>query len=644
MAYANTYQSHSAAAFVDEDSAVLDPTILDPDMHSPTGTSFRKDSFANTHGVLSPADSQAWDHQYSGPIAVESTAPGAPGPFHDDAAVFVRQQPLHPPPAFAQQHQPGPWPFEHGSGDCTPTTGAEFMPPPPPFEGGSHYVHNRADSAHGSFSHHPPHQQFPQHAEAHFIPAPQVQTPMSPHSHQDWMGMAQQEMEGRPSSKRMRPSSPPRTMIDFQRRDGIRKKNGRIDIPHERNIQTIDELIEQTTDEDTLKELKQQKRLLRNREAALASRQRKKKHTEDLEVKEKSYTTQIAMLEAQLGEFTRERDVRERERQVMHQRLAESQRIIDTMQDEKRELMMRHNEEASQLRRRVQILTEQLEIGPAPAMSAAPSSTGFTDFNAEMEALNMGTHDWDNFIFVNDLSNNASDDFSFGAKHEPSKKTSVPSNAVQSTSKRSTEAVTDQPIASGLLFMLLLCGAWIASKPPASQPHDLPQMPPDVRAAAPAVLDSLLAESGVPHGENRYQSTTEAAPEPLPSGQPAPGRSSKIDRMHHAITTSTKQQQIDQAFSLTQAQYASLTNGNGHAYNQPMNQESGPPQRRVLAEALANLEQDQPGSNKAEVYTRSLLWGQIPSDVVRQFKELVREHNEIDRRGSNGNNLKTDTS
>lgn len=57
-------------------------------------------------------------------------------------------------------------------------------------------------------------------------------------------------------------------MIDFQRRDGIRKKNGRIDIPHERNIQTIDELIEQTTDEDTLKELKQQKRLLRNREAA----------------------------------------------------------------------------------------------------------------------------------------------------------------------------------------------------------------------------------------------------------------------------------------------------------------------------------------------------------------------------------------
>jgi hypothetical protein len=98
--------------------------------------------------------------------------------------------------------------------------------------------------------------------------APQVQTPMSPHSHQDWMAIAQQEMEGRPGPRQMRPNSPPRTMVDLQRRDGIRKKNGRIDIPQERNIHTIDQLIETTKDEDMLKELKQQKRLLRNREAA----------------------------------------------------------------------------------------------------------------------------------------------------------------------------------------------------------------------------------------------------------------------------------------------------------------------------------------------------------------------------------------
>ena len=80
--------------------------------------------------------------------------------------------------------------------------------------------------------------------------------------------MAQQEVDSRPMSKRMRPASPPRTNVDIQRRDGIRKKNGRIEIPQERNIQTIDDLMEKTSDDDLLKELKQQKRLLRNREAA----------------------------------------------------------------------------------------------------------------------------------------------------------------------------------------------------------------------------------------------------------------------------------------------------------------------------------------------------------------------------------------
>ena len=54
------------------------------------------------------------------------------------------------------------------------------------------------------------------------------------------------------------------------RRDGVRKKNARFEIPEGRNLQTIDELINSTNpnNEDEIKELKQQKRLLRNRQAA----------------------------------------------------------------------------------------------------------------------------------------------------------------------------------------------------------------------------------------------------------------------------------------------------------------------------------------------------------------------------------------
>lgn len=91
--------------------------------------------------------------------------------------------------------------------------------------------------------------------------------PMSPHSNKEWMEMS--AMEQRSAPKRMRQSSPSRPYSPgFPRRDGIRKKNARFDIPSERNLLNIDQLIAHCTDPEELKELKQQKRLLRNRQAA----------------------------------------------------------------------------------------------------------------------------------------------------------------------------------------------------------------------------------------------------------------------------------------------------------------------------------------------------------------------------------------
>jgi hypothetical protein len=50
--------------------------------------------------------------------------------------------------------------------------------------------------------------------------------------------------------------------------DGIRKANARFDIPAERNLNNIDQLIASSTDEQEVRELKLQKRLLTNRQAA----------------------------------------------------------------------------------------------------------------------------------------------------------------------------------------------------------------------------------------------------------------------------------------------------------------------------------------------------------------------------------------
>ncbi|KAK0247658.1 hypothetical protein LTS09_017204 [Friedmanniomyces endolithicus] len=57
-----------------------------------------------------------------------------------------------------------------------------------------------------------------------------------------------------------------------------------------------------------------------------------------------------------------------------------------------------------------------------------------------------------------------------------------------------------------------------------------------------------------------------------------------------------------------------------------------PRPKRNLAEAMATLQQEHQRSSKAEVYTRSLLWDQIPAETVRQFREIVRENEEIEAR------------
>ncbi|TKA29360.1 hypothetical protein B0A54_16868 [Friedmanniomyces endolithicus] len=651
MAFANPRLGHHhaqgegkhSAYFEDDDPAALDPGILEADIMQSPGSAqmqYRKDSLANSGGVLSPADSQAWDHQLHGGLSVDTVSTGAHNAFHDEHNCFVRPSASHMHPhasAYGHAQRGSAWAFEHSSGNCTPNHGVEYVPLAAQYEQVQYPLHRTNGvpviSSHPAMVPHP--LQFNgSHGEQGFIPAPQVHTPISPHCHQDWMGMAQQEMENRPMPKRMRPNSPPTTLLDFARRDGIRKKNGRIEIPQERNIRTIDELIDRTTDEDVLKELKQQKRLLRNREAALNSRQRRKKHTEDLEGREKNFGHTIAVLEKDVSDLAMDRERREEERQVLIHRFQESQRVIESLQDDIRSLKIQHNEETSQLRRRNNILTEQLAMDQAPAMSAAPSSTGFTDFNAEMEALNMGQHDWDDFFFVENMQTASPEDFAFPSRPEPAKPAPAlgerPSSStiVPGPTRKPHDTAGDQPIATGLLLMLLLCGAFVASKPPGSRPSDLPSMPPEVQAAAPAVLKDLLAEAG---------SMTQAIAPARAPFRPT----NRLEQIHNRLTAPTRQQEIDQAFALTTAQYASITHMNSYSTYEERpaassQRDAAPPPaprpKRNLAEAMATLQQEHQRSSKAEVYTRSLLWDQIPAETVRQFREIVRENEEIEAR------------
>lgn len=91
--------------------------------------------------------------------------------------------------------------------------------------------------------------------------------PMSPQSSQSWSATSSDLPDQRSRQARsptIRAASP----LQMRRDGGVRKKNARFEIPAERTLNNIDSLIKQSTDEHEVKELKQQKRLLRNRQAA----------------------------------------------------------------------------------------------------------------------------------------------------------------------------------------------------------------------------------------------------------------------------------------------------------------------------------------------------------------------------------------
>jgi homoserine kinase len=101
---------------------------------------------------------------------------------------------------------------------------------------------------------------------------------------------------------------------------------------------------------------------------------------------------------------------------------------------------------------------------------------------------------------------------------------------------------------------------------------------------------------------------------------------SVLGEMADALTQPTEQQTNEQIFSLSAAQYNDLTSQDFLQAATPA-ERSTSQGRRNLAEALATMRSSTKQSSAAEVYTRSLLWDQIPGDVVRTFARMVAESN-----------------
>ena len=242
----------------EEDSAsVLDGRILDTDTSEM--------SVSHNHGTNPIDASQPMNHSNNTMWQQEPTQ----NQLHP-----VLQQQLQS-PLTASCHDPFPssdldqqqqpyfvganasWPSMTGSGACTPTP--TYTSPPQEFDN----VFSQDQQNESVLNQRRFHT-----AQGFTLPA---SIPMSPQSSQGWMSAASSDMAEAHSRAVRSPTLPPGSPRLSQRPDGIRKKNARFEIPKERNLNTIDGLIKYYTeqgDETQLKELKQQKRLLRNRQAA----------------------------------------------------------------------------------------------------------------------------------------------------------------------------------------------------------------------------------------------------------------------------------------------------------------------------------------------------------------------------------------
>jgi len=324
-----------------------------------------------------------------------------------------------------------------------------------------------------------------------------------------------------------------------------------------------------------------------------------------LEEEKKHYLAHIDRLEDENRNYQMNTQRWMDERQQWHH-------YAENLMREKEEIVRQHTLETAELRRKNAYLSETVERLEGAAMSAQPSSNGASTGFPDFEHLTMDSSPFDDFSFIDNP----------GMEMETKQENSIILHSKRE-SPPSTESA-DKSAASGLLLMLLLCGAWVASRNNSTSTAVIPRMPEDVRSASAVVLENIYKDAGlqtqagsqsklsdavvVPNGVSRVSANSRTASSPLAS-------------LHHDLVTPSHQQQRDQIFSLSVDQYSHITSD--ECFDEQ--QDAGhPPRRRNLGDALAAMRAQKQGP-AGEVYTRSLLLDKVPADVVRDFARMMED-------------------
>ncbi|KGQ11654.1 hypothetical protein BBAD15_g2613 [Beauveria bassiana D1-5] len=578
--------SAAAASNVDEQLVnFFSPSTLDnSSQHSPDMTNSRRESFATGPPLFSPK-AEDWHS-----VDMQSIPSNNPYADHHEPAAYLRMD------------------YDSSHGFAAPSTSSWGMAAQtslPQFDPAVAAGFEVPATIYQNAAHAP-------------MPFPSIFGPMpteSKHEHvspkNDWTSTSQ-PMHQTTAAAASAPDTDQLASHGDLRRDGVRKRNARFEIPPDHNLNNIDQLIAESTNELEVKELKQQKRLLRNRQAALDSRQRKKQHTERLEDEKKQYTATIGELDMEMNSVRLQLEESRRECQMYMQ-------YCETLTLQKEEMIRNHTIESRELRKKVSVLTENiaaLESNSVP--TPGPSGTTINGPFGEVDSMCM-PGGWDNSNFLPQ----------YGMMPELPKQSMQPSVAKKAHSGSSAEA-EKTATQGGLLFMLFLVGAFVMSSP---SPPAIPRVSEDVRSASQALLDNVLKEAGMPSSTAAIQPLhTSASWGDMSNSVSMAGVSTDgvaapmLGELNDFIQPS-REQTNEQAFSMSAAQYNGVSDQsfmqNGHP-DRVSEQSQG---RKNLAAALAEIRATNKQSGSADVYTRTLLWDQIPRDVVRDFIKMFAENN-----------------
>lgn len=318
------------------------------------------------------------------------------------------------------------------------------------------------------------------------------------------------------------------------------------------------------------------------------------------------------------------------EREQFLQQRQHMENVIHALQYDRDEAIRAKTHETAELRRRNLVLEDCIK-----EMEVQQRGYGhmgqMNDYNSGYNQLG-----FEDGLEDEDFSLIHSEDWKM-EDHEPRQTTPKP---LPSSSK-----VVDTKVEAGFswstFYMCLLFGAFIASN--SNNSGNMDNAASAIASSIPSgeasnvlktVLSSGSAETGQPlaqpgsggnaglNGVNNVDST---------HANSNFGPSSNLDQLHQSLSTPSRRQEMAAAFSMSASTYQHIND----PFNEHLNIDGNtglhePPAQSALQKAFASMQAQKDDLDKItgmgrKARERSLLWDQVPSEVIKNFEAMIQK-------------------